>query len=50
MGKHRGISVGHRVDLKSAIEFALACCDGYRIPKPTREADHFAARLKRATI
>ncbi|HXE75262.1 MAG TPA: deoxyribonuclease V [Candidatus Xenobia bacterium] len=41
------ISIGHRVDLKAAIELALACCDGYRIPKPTREADHFVARLKR---
>lgn len=41
------ISIGHRVDLKTAIEFALACCDGYRIPKPTREADHFVAHLKR---
>jgi len=42
------ISIGHRVDLKTAVEFALACCDGYRIPKPTREADHFVARLKRS--
>jgi len=41
------ISIGHRVDLKTAVELALACCDGYRIPKPTREADHFVARLKR---
>lgn len=41
------ISIGHRVDLETAIEFALACCDGYRIPKPTREADHFVAELKR---
>ncbi len=41
------ISVGHRVDLKTAVKFALACCDGYRIPKPTREADHFVAQLKR---
>jgi deoxyribonuclease V len=41
------VSIGHRVDLKAAIELALACCDGFRIPKPTREADHFVARLKR---
>ncbi len=41
------ISVGHRVDLRAAVKFALACCDGYRIPKPTREADHFVARLRR---
>ena len=41
------ISIGHRVDLNTAIEFALACSDGYRVPKPTREADHFVAQLKR---
>ncbi len=42
------ISIGHRIDLESAIELALACCDGFRIPKPTREADHFVASLKRS--
>ena len=41
------ISIGHRVDLESAVEFALACTDGYRVPKPTREADHFVEQLKR---
>jgi len=41
------ISIGHRVDLETAIEFALACTDGYRVPKPTREADHFVEQLKR---
>jgi len=41
------ISIGHRVDLESAIELALACTDGFRVPKPTREADHFVASLKR---
>jgi deoxyribonuclease V len=41
------VSIGHRVDLPSAIELTVACTDGYRIPKPTREADHFVAQLKR---
>jgi len=41
------ISIGHRVDLLTAVEFTLACTDGYRIPKPTREADHFVEQLKR---
>ena len=41
------ISIGHRVDLEGAIEFALACTDGHRVPKPTREADHFVEQLKR---
>ena len=44
------ISVGHRVDLKTAIEFALAATDGLRIPKPTREADHYVEALKRGAI
>jgi len=41
------ISIGHRVDLESAVQFALACADGHRVPKPTREADHFVEQLKR---
>ncbi|MFQ5662888.1 MAG: deoxyribonuclease V [Terriglobia bacterium] len=41
------ISIGHRIDLETAIELAVACCDGYRVPKPTREADHFVEQLKR---
>jgi len=41
------ISIGHRVDLAIAVQWALACCGRYRIPEPTRLA-HFAAtgRLK----
>ena len=41
------ISIGHRVDLEAAVELALACADGYRVPRPTREADHFVGQLKR---
>lgn len=41
------VSVGHRVALSSAIRMVLECHDGTRIPKPTREADHFVSRLKR---
>lgn len=33
------ISVGYKIDLKSAMKFTLECSDGYRIPKPTRVAD-----------
>lgn len=40
------ISIGHRLDLESAVQCALACTDGTRIPKPTREADHFVEQLK----
>ncbi len=41
------VSTGHRVSLERAIELVLAVCDGYRIPRPTREADHFVEAVKR---
>lgn len=41
------ISQGHRVSLPTAIEFARAVSDGFRIPRPTREADHFVEEVKR---
>jgi deoxyribonuclease V len=40
------ISVGHRVDLNSAIALAQACTTKYRIPEPTRQADIEVAKLK----
>jgi deoxyribonuclease V len=36
------VSIGHRVDLKTAVEWVLACCGRYRLPEPTRLA-HLAA-------
>ncbi len=33
------VSVGHRVDIDSAIALTLACCTKYRLPEPTRMAD-----------
>jgi deoxyribonuclease V len=39
------VSVGHRVDLETAIRYTLACGKGYRIPEPTRLADRFVASL-----
>lgn len=44
------ISQGHRISLARAIELARAVSDGYRIPKPTREADHFVQAIKRGEI
>jgi deoxyribonuclease V len=41
------ISIGHRVDLRTAAELAMACCTRYRIPEPTRQADIEVAKLKR---
>ncbi len=43
------VSVGHRVDLASAIKLVLACCTRYRIPEPTRQADIEVAELKQAS-
>jgi deoxyribonuclease V len=42
------VSQGHRVSLARAIELVLAVCDGFRIPKPTRDADHFVEAVKRS--
>ena len=36
------VSIGHKVDLQTAIYWALECCCGYRLPEPTRLA-HLAA-------
>jgi deoxyribonuclease V len=41
------ISVGHRIDLPSAVELVMACCDGKRLPEPTRQADIEVAKLKK---
>jgi deoxyribonuclease V len=40
------VSIGHRIDLKSAAELAMACLGRYRIPEPTRQADIEVSRLK----
>lgn len=40
------ISIGHRVSLETAVRLALAASDGFRVPKPTREADRYVAKLK----
>jgi deoxyribonuclease V len=44
------VSVGHRLSLERAIEFVLAVSDGYRIPRPTRDADHFVGAVKRGEM
>jgi deoxyribonuclease V len=44
------VSQGHRVSLETSIRLTLAVTDGYRIPRPTRDADHFAGETKRKTL
>lgn len=41
------VSQGNRVTLETAIRLTLSVTDGFRIPRPTREADHFASQVKR---
>jgi deoxyribonuclease V len=36
------VSIGHRVDLATAIEFVLRCTRGYRLPETTRYAHRVA--------
>jgi deoxyribonuclease V len=36
------VSIGHRVDLESAIYWVMKCCRGYRLPEPCRLA-HLAS-------
>jgi len=43
------VSCGHRVSLRTAVRLVLACCDGYRIPKPQRQADQWVKELKKET-
>jgi deoxyribonuclease V len=43
------ISIGHRIDLPTAIHWVMECCRGYRLPEPSRLA-HLAASGKSMTI
>ena len=40
------VSCGHRVSLATAVRLTLECCDGYRIPKPLRQADRWVKQLR----
>ena len=44
------VSQGNRVSLQTAIRMTLAVTDGFRIPRPTREADRFAGEVKRRLV
>lgn len=41
------VSPGTRVSLKTSLEIVVKCLDGYRIPKPTRQADNYVGSMKR---
>jgi deoxyribonuclease V len=40
------VSPGHRLSAETAVEFVLACAQGYKLPEPTRQADAYADELK----
>lgn len=41
------VSQGNKISLETAIRMTLAVSDGYRIPRPTRDADRYVGELKR---
>lgn len=43
------VSVGHKVDLSTAVDIVLACLRGYRLPEPTRLADKLTHSLTHDT-
>jgi len=44
------VSVGHRLDLDTAVKIVLDCGQGFRLPEPTRLADQLAGKKKRNQI
>ena len=40
------ISIGHKIDLKTSIEYVLGCCRGYRLPETTRFAHRVAGGME----
>ncbi|UCE86318.1 MAG: deoxyribonuclease V [Deltaproteobacteria bacterium] len=41
------VSVGHRIDLATAVRLVLDCAVAHRLPEPTRLADRLVAEAKR---
>ncbi len=44
------VSQGHRVSLETAVQLTLGAICGFRIPQPTRDADHFASEIKNKVL
>lgn len=38
------LSVGHNIDLETAVALVLRCLKGYRLPEPTRQAHNLAGK------
>lgn len=44
------VSQGNRVSLATALKLVLQVASGYRIPRPTRDADRFTKEMKRKLV
>jgi deoxyribonuclease V len=44
------ISIGHRMDLESAVRITLTCSKGYRLPEPIRQAHILAKEARKSKI
>lgn len=44
------VSIGHKLDLQSAVAWVLRCCSGFRIPEPTRLAHLAAGKRPKAIV
>lgn len=40
------VSIGHKIDLDTAVSVVLRCSPRYRIPEPTRQAHHEVNRIR----
>lgn len=49
-GKPVYLSIGHRVDLDSALALILACSRGHRLPEPARLAHQLVTRYRKESI
>lgn len=41
------VSIGHRMDLESAVGLVLACTIGFRLPEPVRRADRLVSQARK---
>ncbi len=41
------VSIGHQMDLRTAIEFVLICTEKYRLPTPARSVHEYVNRVRR---
>jgi deoxyribonuclease V len=44
------LSIGHRVDLDSALAMVLACTRGYRLPEPAQMAHQLVTQFRKESV